>query len=325
MVVPQHIVGGRCAGTIFGGFTRSGGRGGSIGNICAGGGGSVWGEREYGDSLGAAVASGGSRPSARDGWRPPLTLAGTSRGGIGAGCQAAGPDLVGDPRRAGGGTRDRGRADECVAVSQGAADHAQKKSLHAAEQDRPDIGEARRAFIRRQPALDPNHLVFIDETWAATNMVRRYGRAARGLRLLAPVPHGHWKVTTLVAGLRCHGITAPCVFDGAINGERFRAYVEQMLAPTLRPDDIVLLDNLSSHKTAGVAEAITAQGAQLVYLPPYSPDLNPIEQAFAKFKAALRHAAERTREGLWQTIGRTLDRYQPQECRNFFKNAGYAI
>jgi transposase len=212
-----------------------------------------------------------------------------------------------------------------MAVSQGAADHAQKKSLHAAEQDRPDVTEARRAFIRRQPALDPNHLVFIDETWAATNMVRRYGRAARGLRLLAPVPHGHWKVTTLVAGLRCSGITAPCVFDGAINGERFRAYVEQMLAPALRPDDIVLLDNLSSHKAAGVAEAITAQGAQLVYLPPYSPDLNPIEQAFAKFKAALRHAAERTREGLWQAIGRTLDRYQPQECRNFFKNAGYAI
>ena len=113
-------------------------------------------------------------------------------------------------------------------------------------------------------------------------MTRRHGRAARGLRLLAPVPHGHWKVTTLVAGLRCSGITAPCVFDGAINGERFRAYVEQVLAPTLRPDDIVLLDNLSSHKIAGIKDAITAQGAQLLYLPPYSPDLNPIEQACAK-------------------------------------------
>ena len=131
-------------------------------------------------------------------------------------------------------------------------------------------------------------------------------------------------MTTLVAGLRCSGITAPCVFDGAINGERFRAYIEQMLAPTLRPDDIVLLGNLSSHKIAGIAEAITAQGAQLTYLPPYSPDLNPIEQAFAKFKAALRQAAERTREGLWQVIGRTLDCYPPQECRNFFNNAGYA-
>jgi transposase len=172
-----------------------------------------------------------------------------------------------------------------VAVSHQPADHAQKKSLHAAERDRPDVAEARRAFIRRQPALDPDHLVFIDETWAATNMARRYGRAARGLRLLAPVPHGHWKVTTLVAGLRRSGITAPCVFDGVINGERFRAYVEQMLAPTLRPDDIVLLDNLSSHKIAGIAAAITAQGAQLVYLPPYSPDLNPIRTGFRQVKS----------------------------------------
>jgi transposase len=211
-----------------------------------------------------------------------------------------------------------------VAVFASTADHAQKKSLHAAEQDRPDVAAARRAFIRRQPALDPDRLVFIDETWATTNMTRRYGRAARGLRLLAPVPHGHGQLTTLVAGLRTSGITAPCVFDGAINGARFRAYVEQMLAPTLRPDDIVLLDNLSSHKIAGIQEAITAQGAQFVFLPPYSPDLNPIEQAFAKFKAALRQAAERTREALWQTIGRTLDRYPPQQCRNFFKQAGYA-
>jgi transposase len=211
-----------------------------------------------------------------------------------------------------------------VAVSAGAKDHAQKKSLHAAAPDRPDVAEARRAFIRRQPALNPDHLVFIDETWATTNMVRRYGWAARGLRLLAAVPHGHWQVTTLVAGRRTSGITAPCVFDGAINGARFRAYIEQMLAPTLRPDDIVLLDNLSSHKIAGVNDAITAQGAQRVFLPPYSPDLNPIEQAFAKFKAALRQAAERTREALWQTIGRTLDRYSPQQCRNFFIKAGYA-
>jgi hypothetical protein len=123
-------------------------------------------------------------------------------------------------------------------------------------------------FIRRQPALDPNHLVFIDETWAATNMTRRYGRCARGLRLRASVPHGHWKLTTLVAGLRTAGISVPCVFEGAINGQRFRAYVEQMLAPTLAPGDIVLLDNLRSHKVAGIAEAITARQAQLIYLPP---------------------------------------------------------
>ena len=141
-------------------------------------------------------------------------------------------------------------------------------------------------FIRRQPALDPNHLVFIDETWATTNMTRRYGRCARGLRLRASVPHGHWKLTTLVAGLRTAGISAPYVFEGAINGRRFRAYVEQMLAPTLVPGDIVLLDNLRSHKVAGIAEAIAARGAQLIYLPPYSPDLNPIEQAFAKLQGA---------------------------------------
>jgi transposase len=179
-------------------------------------------------------------------------------------------------------------------------------------------------FIRRQPALDPCRLVFIDETWAATNMTRRYGRCARGLRLRASVPHGHWKLTTLVAGLRTAGISAPYVFEGAVNGRRFRAYVEQMLAPTLAPGDIVLLDNLRSHKVTGIAEAITAKGAQLVYLPPYSPDLNPIEQAFAKYKVLLRKAAERTVESLWQTIGRIADLFSPAECRNFFNNAGYA-
>ena len=201
---------------------------------------------------------------------------------------------------------------------------AQKKTLHAAEQDRPDVAQARRVFIRRQPALDSNRLVFIDETWAATNMTRRYGRCARGLRLRASVPHGHWKQTTLVAGLRTAGISAPYVFEGAINGQRFRAYIEQMLAPTLAPGDIVLLDNLRSHKVAGIAEAITARGAQLIYLPPYSPDLNPIEQAFAKYKALLRKAAERTVESLWQTIGRIADLFPPAECRNFFNSAGYA-
>ena len=155
-------------------------------------------------------------------------------------------------------------------------------------------------------------------------MTRRYGRCARGLRLRASVPHGHWKLTTLVAGLRTAGISAPYVFEGAINGRRFRAYIEQMLAPTLMPGDIVLLDNLRSHKVAGVAEAVAARGAQLIYLPPYSPDLNPIEQAFAKYKALLRKAAERTVESLWQTIGRIADLFSPAECRNFFNKAGYA-
>ena len=323
-MVAQHIVGGRYAGTIFGGLAGARGGGGECGRLRPIGGGSIWSQRQHGDSLGAAFAHGRSCAASRDGGRPPLVPGRAPARGIGVAGQAAGSDLAGAAQRAGGRARDHGGADELVAVPAGAADHAQKKSLHAAEQDRPEVAEKRRAFIRRQPSLDPDHLVFIDETWAATNMARRYGRAARGLRLLAPAPHGHWKVTTLVAGLRRSGITAPCVFDGAINGERFRAYVEQMLAPKLRPDDIVLLDNLSSHKIAGVEDAITAQGAQLIYLPPYSPDLNPIEQAFAKFKAALRKAAQRTREGLWQTIGRTLDLYPPQECRNFFTKAGYA-
>jgi transposase len=168
--------------------------------------------------------------------------------------------------------------------------------VHAAEQDRPDVAQARRVFIRRQPALDPNRLVFIDETWAATNMTRRYGRCARGLRLRASVPQGHWKLTTLVAGLRTAGISVPYVFDGALNGQRFRAYVEQMLAPTLAPGDIVLLDNLRSHKVAGIAEAVAAREAQLIYLPPYSPDLNPIEQAFQIQGAAAQSRRAHGRE-----------------------------
>src|ERR687894_69861 len=186
------------------------------------------------------------------------------------------------------------------------------------------VAQRRRLLPRHHRRLLPTRLVFIDETWAATNMTRRYGRCARGRRLRASLPHGHWKLTTLVAGLRTAGISVPYVFEGAINSQRFRAYVEQMLAPTLAPGDIVLLDNLRSHKTAGIAEAIAARQAQLIYLPPYSPDLNPIEQAFAKYKALLRKAAERTVEGLWQSIGRIADLFSPAECRNFFNSAGYA-
>jgi transposase len=200
---------------------------------------------------------------------------------------------------------------------------AQKKSLHAAEQQRPDVAAAREAWRDRQPSLDPNRLVFIDETWATTNMTRRYGRSARGQRLVAPVPHGHWKTSTFVAGLRTSGLTAPLVVDGAINGDIFRAYVEQVLAPTLIPGDIVVLDNLGSHKVAGVREAIEARSASLVYLPPYSPDLNPIEQAFAKLKALLRKIAARTVAALWDALGDILDRFTPQECANYLANAGY--
>ncbi len=154
-------------------------------------------------------------------------------------------------------------------------------------------------------------------------MTRRYGRAPRGQRLVAGVPHGHWKTSTFLAALRHDAITAPCVIDGAINGETFRAYVEQCLAPTLRSGDLVVMDNLGSHKVSGVREAIEARGARLLYLPPYSPDLNPIEQVFAKLKALLRRAARRTVEGLWAAIGDLIARFSPAECANYFTNAGY--
>lgn len=154
-------------------------------------------------------------------------------------------------------------------------------------------------------------------------MTRRYGRAPRGKRLVASVPHGHWKTSTFVAGLRTTGLTAPMVVDGAMNGDIFRTYVEQVLAPTLVPGDIVILDNLGSHKVAGVREAIEARGASLVYLPPYSPDLNPIEQAFAKLKALLRKIAARTISALWDALGEVVARFTPQECANYLANAGY--
>jgi transposase len=171
--------------------------------------------------------------------------------------------------------------------------------------------------------MNPGQLVFIDETWATTNMTRPRGRCPRGERLVAAVPHGHWKTSTFVAGLRTTGLTAPLVLDGAMNGDAFRAYVEQILAPTLVPGDIVIMDNLGSHKVAGVREAIEASGASLMYLPPYSPDLNPIEKSFAKLKALIRKAAARTREALWNAIGRFLRRFTPQECANYFEDAGY--
>ena len=154
-------------------------------------------------------------------------------------------------------------------------------------------------------------------------MTRRYGRAPRGQRLVAAVPHGHWKTSTFVAGLRTDGLTAPLVVDGAMNGDIFRAYVEQVLAPTLKPGDIVILDNLSSHKVTGVREMVEARGATLVYLPPYSPDLNPIEQAFAKLKSLLRKIAARTVSRLWDALGDLLDCFTPQECANYLANAGY--
>ncbi len=156
-------------------------------------------------------------------------------------------------------------------------------------------------------------------------MARLRGRCRRGARLLTAVPWGHWKTTTFVAGLRLSGLTAPMVLDGAMNGAAFKAYTEQLLAPSLEPGDIVIMDNLSSHKVAGVREAITAVGADLLYLPPYSPDLNPIEQAFAKLKALLRSVSARTVDDLWAAIAEIIELFPPDECANYFRNSGYGF
>jgi len=201
---------------------------------------------------------------------------------------------------------------------------ALKKTVLADEQDRPDVAAARQRWRRDQPAFDPRRLVFIDETWAKTNMARPRGRCRRGARLIGRVPHGHWKTTTFVAALRHDGITAPFVIDRAINGVIFRTYVERVLAPTLEPGDIVILDNLGSHKGSAVRRIVEGRGARLLFLPPYSPDLNPIELAFAKLKAMLRKAAKRSVEELWTKIGDLLDAFTPEECRNYFRHAGYA-
>lgn len=165
--------------------------------------------------------------------------------------------------------------------------------------------------------------MFIDETWASTNMARRHGRCGRGERLRVGVPHGHWKTTTFIGALTMRGFIAPFVLDGPINRDAFETYVEQVLIPELRPGDIVIMDNLSSHKGQRVRELIEAAGAELNYLPPYSPDFNPIEKAFAKLKALLRKAAKRTVEGLWSAIGELLPAFKPDECRNYFAAAGY--
>jgi transposase len=165
--------------------------------------------------------------------------------------------------------------------------------------------------------------VFIDETWTATNMARTHGRARRGERLRMGFPHGHRKTTTLVAGLRVSGMVAPMVLDGPINGDWFEAYVAQVLIPELRPGDVVIMDNLSSHKRVAIRERIEAAGASLRFLPPYSPDFNPIEKAFAKLKALLRKAAERTVDALWNRIGHIVDLFAPAECANYFSSCGY--
>jgi transposase len=171
--------------------------------------------------------------------------------------------------------------------------------------------------------LDPERLVFIDETGASTKMARLYGRSPRGQRCRAPVPHGHWETTTFTGALRLQGLVAPMLLDGPMNAAAFLAYVEQVLVPTLSADDIVVMDNLPAHKPAGVRRAIEATGALLLYLPPYSPDFNPIEMAFAKLKAMLKKIAARTVPELWQAIAESLGSFAPAECRNYFTAAGY--
>ena len=191
------------------------------------------------------------------------------------------------------------------------------------EQDRPDILKRRRAWFDGQLDLDPAKLVFIDETGLSTKMARLRGRAPYGERCRAGVPHGHWKATTFTGALRLTGMTAPFVYDGAMNGTVFLAYVEQVLVPTLSAGDVVIMDNLPAHKAVGVRDAIEAAGARLMFLPPYSPDFNPIENAFSKLKALLRAKAERTITALWDAVGSLLEQFTMAECANYFRAAGY--
>lgn len=182
---------------------------------------------------------------------------------------------------------------------------------------------AREDWFEGQLDLDPERLVFIDETGASTKMTRIRGRAKRGQRCRAAIPHGHWKTTTFTAGLRLDGLAAPMVLDGPMNGEAFRAYIEQVLVPELAKGDVVIMDNLPAHKVTGVRQAIEGAGARLLYLPPYSPDFNPIEMAFSKLKALLRKAAARTITELWDVIADGIDQITPEECKNYFAAAGH--
>lgn len=192
-----------------------------------------------------------------------------------------------------------------------------------AEQQREDVVEKRQQWQAEQPQLEPDRLVFLDETWAKTNMTRTYGRSQRGTRLNASVPYGRWETTTFLGALRTSGFVSPLCVEGAINGPLFTAWVRQHLVPQLRPGDIVVMDNLSSHKTPGVVEAIESVGAEVRYLPPYSPDLNPIELAFSKLKKLLRDGAERATDKLWRLCGRVLDLFSESECRNYIHHCGY--
>jgi len=198
-----------------------------------------------------------------------------------------------------------------------------KKTGHASEQEREDVEASRAAWFEGQLDLDPKKLVFIDETSISTSMARRFGWAPRGERCRASIPFGHWKTTTFVAGLRVDRIDAPMMIDGALDGEAFRAYVEQFLAPTLSTGDTVVMDNVPLHKVAGVGEAIAAKGASVLYLPAYSPDFDPIEKFFSKFKSILQRIAARTTDALEAAVADALRTVTPDECRNYFAASGY--
>lgn len=193
----------------------------------------------------------------------------------------------------------------------------------AAEQDRPDVAHRRAQWTKYRKRIDPSRLVFIDETWTKTNMAPLRGWAPRGQRIRAKLPQGRWQTMTFLAALRHDRITAPWFIEEPINGETFQLYVEKVLVPTLKPGDIVIMDNLGSHKAKAVRRAIRAVGAWLFYLPKYSPDLNPIEQFFAKLKHWLRNAARRTADDVYNAIGPILDTISSAECANYFANAGY--
>jgi transposase len=199
-----------------------------------------------------------------------------------------------------------------------------KKSTRAAEQGRPDVAEARRQWPGKLAGVDPDDLVFLDETGANTAMRRTHGYAPKGERVVASSPLAGWQAVTFVGALTASGLQAPWALEGAMNGEWFLAYVEQVLVPALRPGMVVVMDNLPAHKVAGVAEAIRQAGCRVEYLPPYSPDLNPIENAFSKLKRGLRDWAARTVEGVYEGLRRLIHRFSPAECLNYFRHCGYA-
>src|SRR3979411_1207248 len=307
---------------LFWGLALASDRGCGNGGFAARSGRSFRDQSEFVGQMAAALAGGRER-GAKAAWRKCFSTGRVCGADIGSGCRAAGFDLGRDLGRAAQ-TANSNQPQFALAFSRSTRHHPQKKSLRAAEQERTDVVRARRRWMREQGMFDPARLVFIDETAVSTNLVRLRGRAPRGIRLIGRVPLGDWKTITFVAGLRHNKMVAPMVIEGAMTGDIFRAYVEQCLAPTLRRNDIVVMDNLQAHKVPGVRETIEKAGATLRYLPKYSPDLNPIEMSYSKFKALLRKVAERTVPGLSRTLRSFVPRLSARECANYFRHAGYA-